>query len=308
MALIFYSPINPADVWGAELKKHIPDLDFRVWEDPGDPTEIDMALCWKPPLGGLAKFPNLKVIFSLAAGVDHLLYDPDLPDVPVVRMVEPSLTAGVAEYIVLHVMRHHKDQLRFNEQQKARHWEEYFAPPAWTRRVGILGLGVLGGTAAAMLQAIGFRLAGWSRSPKNIEGVKSFHGGDQLMELVACSDILVSILPKTPQTENILNEDLFARMPRGASLINAGRGDQLVEEDLLDALASGHISQATLDVFRTEPLPADHPFWTHPKVTVTPHSGGDPFPETAAKAVADNIMRYLHGEPLPNIARPEDGY
>lgn len=308
MALIFYSPINPADVWEAELKKHVPDLDFRTWENPGDPADIDMALCWKPPSGGLAKFPNLKVIFSLAAGVDHLFYDPVLPDLPVVRMVEPSLTAGVAEYIVLHVMRHHKDQRRFVEQQKQRVWLEYFAPPAWTRRVGILGLGVLGGTAAGMLRAIGFQVAGWSRSPKNFEGVKSFRGDHQLMDMVAWSDILVSILPKTPQTENVLNADLFARMPKGASLINAGRGDQLVEQDLLDALDSGQLSQATLDVFRTEPLPRDHPFWTHPKITVTPHSGGDPFPETAAKAVAENIMRFRRGEPLPNLARPEDGY
>jgi glyoxylate/hydroxypyruvate reductase A len=308
MALIFYSPINPADVWEAELRKHIPDLDFRVWDDPGDPAEIDMALCWKPPAGGLAKFPNLKAIFSLAAGVDHLFYDPDLPDVPVVRMVEPSLTAGVAEYIVLHVMRHHKDQRRFEAQQKAKVWREYFAPPAWTRRVGILGLGVLGATAAGMLRPIGFQLAGWSRSPKQVEGVESFHGDGQLMDMVARSDILVSILPKTPSTENILNAELFARMPRGASLINAGRGDQLVEEDLLDALESGQVSQATLDVFREEPLPADHPFWTHPKITVTPHSGGDPFPETAAKAVAENIMRFRRGEPLPNLAHREDGY
>jgi glyoxylate/hydroxypyruvate reductase A len=167
---------------------------------------------------------------------------------------------------------------------------------------------VLGGTAAGMLRGIGFQLAGWSRSPKNIEGVKSFHGDDQLMDLVAWSDILVSILPKTPQTENILNADLFARMPKGTSLINAGRGDQLVEEDLVAALDSGQLSQATLDVFRSEPLPADHLFWTHPKITVTPHSGGDPFPETAAKAVAENILRFRRGEPLPNIAHPEDGY
>lgn len=308
MALIFYSPINPAELWGPELKKHIPDLDFRVWDEPGDPAEIDMALCWKPPLGGLAKFPNLKIIFSMAAGVDHLFYDPDLPDVPVVRMVEPSLTAGVAEYIVLHVMRHHKDQLRFAEQQRAKVWEEYFAPPAWTRRVGILGLGVLGGTAAGMLKGIGFQLAGWSRSPKQVDGVESFHGPDQLGDLVARSDILVSILPKTPETEDVLNAALFAKMPKGASLINCGRGNQLVEQDLLDALESGQVSQATLDVFREEPLPAGDPFWSHPKITVTPHSGGDPFPETAAKAVAENIMRFRNGEPLPNIAHPEDGY
>lgn len=308
MALIYHSPINPAAVWEPELKKHIPDLDFRLWDDPGDPAEIDMALCWLPPAGGLAKFPNLKVIFSLAAGVDHLFYDPDLPDLPVVRMVEPSLTAGVAEYITLHVMRHHKDQRRFEEQQKAKVWQEYFAPPAWTRRVGILGLGVLGSTAAGMLKPIGFQLAGWSRSPKQVDGVESFHGEGQLGALAARSDILVSILPRTPQTENVLNAELFARMPQGASLISCGRGDHLVEQDLLDALESGRISQATLDVFREEPLPADHPFWSHPKITVTPHSAGDPFPETAARAVAENILRFRNGEPLPNIARREDGY
>jgi glyoxylate/hydroxypyruvate reductase A len=159
LALVFHSPINPAEEWEAELKKHIPDLDFRRLEAPGDPAEIDMALCWKPPPGALARFPNLKVIFSLAAGPDHLLSDPDLPDVPIVRMVEPSLTGGVAEYIVLHVMRHHKDQRRFEEQQRARVWEEYFAPPASTRRIGIMGLGAIGGEAARMLKA------GASRSP-----------------------------------------------------------------------------------------------------------------------------------------------
>lgn len=308
MALIFYSPINPAEVWEAELKKHIPDLDFRRWEEPGDPAEIDMALCWKPPAGGLAKFPNLKVIFSLAAGVDHLLSDPDLPDVPIVRMVEPSLTAGVAEYVTLHVLRHHKDQRRFEEQQKARVWAEYFAPPAWTRRVGILGMGEIGGEAARMLKAVGFDVAGWSRTQKDVEGVASYFGQDQLDGFLARTDILVCILPKTAETEDILNVGLFAKLPKGASLINAGRGDQLVEEDLLDALVSGQISEATLDVFRTEPLPQDHPFWAHPKITVTPHSGGDPFPGVAGGIVAENILRFRRGEPLPNLFDPKAGY
>ena len=194
VALIFYSPINPADEWEAELKKHIPDLDFRLLESPGDPAEIDMALIWKPPPGALAKFPNLKVIFSLAAGPDHLLADPDLPDVPIVRMVEPSLTGGVAEYIVLHVMRHHKDQRRFEDQQKARVWQEYFAPPAATRRVGIMGLGAIGAEAARMLNAIGFDVAGWSRTAKRMEGVESYHGPDRLDAFVARTDILACIL------------------------------------------------------------------------------------------------------------------
>ncbi len=308
MALIFYSPLNPADQWEAELAKHIPDLDFRTWDDPGDPAEIDMALCWKPPAGGLAGFPNLKVIFSLAAGLDHLLLDPELPEVPIVRMVEPSLTAGVAEYLTLHVLRHHKDMRRFDEQQRAGEWAEYFAPPAGRRRVGILGLGAIGGEAARMLHAIGFEVAGWSRSAKQVAGVKSFHGDDQLDEFVRRTDILVCILPNTPATQDILNAGLFAKLPQGASLINAGRCLQLVEQDLLDALASGRISEATLDVFRTEPLPAGHPFWRHPKITVTPHSAGDPFADTAAKTVAENILRFRRGEKLPNIFDRAAGY
>jgi len=308
VALVFYSPINPADVWEAELKKHIPDLDFRRWDAPGDRSEIDMALCWKPPPGGLAEFPNLKVIFSLAAGVDHLLSDPDLPDVPIVRMVEPSLTAGVAEYVLLHVLRHHKDQRRFQEQQRARVWAEYFAPPAATRRVGIMGLGEIGAEAARMLRAVGFEVAGWSRTEKRLDGVASFHGPGQLDRFLARTDILVCILPKTPETHGILNAGLFAKLPRGASLINAGRGDQLIEEDLLAALDSGQIGEATLDVFRTEPLPADHPFWTHPKVTVTPHSGGDPFPDVAARVVAENILRFRRGETLPHLFDRAVGY
>ena len=308
MALIFYSPINPADVWEAALKTHLPDLDFRRWEAPGDPAEIDMALCWKPPPGGLAQFPNLAVIFSLAAGIDSLTADPDLPDVPIVRMVEPSLTAGVAEYVLLHVLRHHKDQPRFAEQQKARIWQEHFAPPARTRRVGILGLGAIGGEAARMLVAVGFEVAGWSRTEKHIEGVASFHGADRLDAFLARSDILVCLLPKTRQTDGILNAALFAKLPRGASLINAGRGDQLIEDDLLAALDSGQLPQAPLDVFATEPLPPAHPFWAHPRITVTPHSAGDPFPDVAARVVAENIKRFRAGAPLPHLYDRKAGY
>ncbi|UCH72827.1 MAG: glyoxylate/hydroxypyruvate reductase A [Rhodospirillales bacterium] len=308
MALIFYSPINPADVWEAELKKHLPELDFRRWEAPGDKSEIDMALCWKPPPGGLAKFPNLKVIFSLAAGIDSLTADPALPDVPIVRMVEPSLTAGVAEYVLLHVLRHHKDQPRFAEQQKARIWQEHFAPPAWTRRVGLLGLGAIGAEAARMLVAVGFEVAGWSRTQKHLADVTSYFGPDQLDGFLARSDILVCLLPKTRQTDGILNAALFAKLPQGASLINAGRGDQLIEDDLLAALDSGQLSQATLDVFATEPLPPAHPFWAHPRITVTPHSAGDPFAASAARVVAENIRRFRAGQPLPHLYDRKAGY
>ena len=254
-------------------------------------------------------FPNLKAIFSVGAGVDHLFGDPDLPEgVPVVRMVEPELTRGMTEYVVLHVLRHHRRQRDMEANQRAEKWEMIEVPTAPSRKVGIMGLGELGRAAALALVALEFDVAGWSRTPKDIPGVESFHGDFGMDAFLARSEILICLLPLTTETEGILNAGLFEKLPRGASLINAARGGHQVEEDILAALESGRLSEATLDVFREEPLPADHSFWGHPRVTITPHNASLTDPDSAVRQVIENIHRIRRGEPPTNIVDPKAGY
>ena len=309
MALIFRSEVDRADLWRAALARAAPDLDFRDWDEPGDPADVEFALVWKPPRGGLRRFPNLKVIFSLGAGVDHLLGDTDLPGgVPVVRMIESELTRGMSEYVALHVLRHHRRQRELEAQQRAGEWNIIVVPTAPSRRVGIMGLGVMGVAAAVALVALEFDVAGWSRTQKTLANVESFHGEAGLGRFLARTEILVCLLPLTPQTEGILNAGLFAGLPQGACVINAARGGHMVEEDLLAELESGQIAEATLDVFRTEPLPPDSPFWSHPRVTITPHNASITDPDSGARRVAEIIGRFRRGEPLPNTIDPAAGY
>jgi glyoxylate/hydroxypyruvate reductase A len=296
-------------LWREAFRRQAPDIEFRNWDAPGDVGEIEFALVWKPPRGVLRSFPNLKVIFSLGAGVDHLLSDPELPaGVPVVRMIDAELTRGMTEYVVLHVLRHHRRQRDLDALQRGGTWNMIVTPTAPSRRVGIMGLGVLGQAAVKALAALEFDLAGWSRSEHGIDGVECFHGKDGLGRFLARTEILVCLLPLTNETEGILSAALFARLPRGASVINAARGGHQVEADILAALDSGQLSEATLDVFHTEPLPADHPFWDHPKVTVTPHNASVTDPESATRQVLENIARFRRGEALPNIVDPKAGY
>ncbi len=309
MALVFHSEVDRADLWRAALARAMPDLEFRDWEEPGDPADVEFALVWKPPRGGLLRFANLKVIFSLGAGVDHLFCDTGLPGgVPVVRMIEPELTRGMTEYVTLHTLRHHRRQREHEARQRAGEWNIIVVPTAPSRRVGIMGLGVMGAAAAAALVALEFDVAGWSRTQKTLPGVESFHGEAGLGRFLARTEILVCLLPLTPETEDILNAGLFAGLPHGASVINVARGSHLIEEDLLAALESGQIAEATLDVFRTEPLPPDHPFWTHPRVTVTPHNASITDPDSGARRIAEIIGQFRRGEPLPNVVDPAAGY
>ena len=309
MALIFRTEFSRVPAWREAFKRHMPDLDFRDWDEPGDVADIEFAMVWKPPRGVLRGFPNLKVIFSLGAGVDHLFSDPELPEgVPVVRMIEPELTRGMTEYVVLHVLRHHRRQRDMEANQREHEWKQVITPTAPARKVGIMGLGELGGTAAKALAALEFDVAGWSRTPREIPCVESFHGEFGMDAFLARSEILICLMPLTPDTENILNADLFGKLPTGASLINAARGGHQVEEDILTALDSGQLSEATLDVFQTEPLPGGHPFWDHPKVTVTPHNASVTEPDSAARQVVENIHRFRRGEALPNIVDPKAGY
>jgi glyoxylate/hydroxypyruvate reductase A len=309
MALIFYSDSDRFEPWRDALTAAIPDLEIRNWDAPGDPAEIDFALVWLPPQGALRRFPNLKAILNLGAGVDALLKDPDLPPgVPIVRMVDDDLAKCMAEYVLLHVLRYHREQPALDAQQREKRWHNIASPAASFRRVGVMGLGAMGGEAARHLLAVGFDVASWTRSAKAMPGVESFHGADGLTRFLARTEILACVLPLTPETRGILNNDLFRRLPRGAYLINAGRGGHQVAADILAALDDGQLGGATLDVFGTEPLPPESPFWTHPKVTVTPHNASVTNPRSAVRHVVESIRRVRAGEPLRHVVDPKVGY
>lgn len=311
MALIFFSKddVDRFEPWKKALKEVLPDLDVRFWKQPGNIGEIEFALVWKPPPGMLKTFPNLRAVFSVGAGVDSLLNDPELPaGIPVCRMVDESLTQGMVEYSILHVLRHHRNQTLLETNQRAAKWITFSSPLAAERRVGVMGLGAIGGPTAKAISGLGFETIGWSRNPKELTGVECMHGKEGIKDFLSGTEIVVCLLPLTPETEDILNKDLFAQLPMGASLINAGRGGQQVEGDILEALDSGQLSHVTLDVFREEPLPPSHPFWKHSKVTVTPHNAAVTQPKTAAILLADNINRLNASQPLINIVDISVGY
>jgi len=312
VALLFSSKGDDADEWRDVLRRQLPDLDFRVWTPDGkgigDPADIDYALVWKPKKGALKAFPNLKAIFSLGAGVDHLT-DRDLPaGVPVVRLVDRGLTQGMSEYVVYWVLHHHRRFDAYAEMIANLGWQRLPQKDARQRRVGVMGLGVLGLDALVKLNPFEFNLAGWSRTAKDIPGVESFAGQRGLDAFLARTEILVCLLPLTPETKGIINARTLRQLPNGAAVINAARGGHVVDDDLIEALDSGHIASATLDVFHTEPLADDHPFRTHPKVHLTPHIASITMPETAALSVADNIRRMQKGEAPEPVVDPETGY
>lgn len=309
MALLFRSSVDSAARWSAELARLMPGLDIRIWPQIGDPAAIDYALVWRPEPGLLAGLPNLKLILSLGAGVDHILADPQLPrGVPIVRLVDPYLTDAMSEYVVLQVLRLHRQDLDYRAQQQARIWRELPQKNAHERPVGILGFGEIGQDAARKLTAVGFAVSGWSRQERAVAGFATFAGPAGLARLLAQSEILVCLLPLTSETRGILNAATFALLPSGAALVNAGRGGHLVEADLIPALDSGQLSAAALDVFEEEPLPPDHPFWRDPRILVTPHIAGTTNPVTAAAIVLDTIRRFEEGDPLLNRVDPARGY
>jgi glyoxylate/hydroxypyruvate reductase len=309
MALLFRSSVDSAARWREQLDRLLPGLAVRLWPDIGDPAEIDYALVWRPEPGLLAALPNLKLILSLGAGVDHILADPELPHhIPIIRLVDPYLTDAMSEYVALQVLRLHRQDLEYQAQQQVRIWRELDQKNAVDRTVGILGFGEIGQTTGRRLRALGFPVAGWSRREKIVRGFSTFAGQRELPLLLRQSEILVCLLPLTAATEGILCARNFALLPRGAGLVNAGRGGHLVEEDLIPALAAGQLSAAALDVFREEPLPAEHPFWGHPRILVTPHIAGITNPATAAPIIADTIRRFESGQPLRNRVDPVQGY
>jgi glyoxylate/hydroxypyruvate reductase A len=307
------------DNWAASRwMKRFGDVcpDRRVVEMPDasfDPAEVHYAAVWKPKPGDLAGFPNLRVIFNLGAGVDALMVDSTLPGVPLVRVAVSDLTERMTEYVVLHALMHHRQELYLRESQRVKRWSPQPQWAAGAITVGIMGLGALGAHTAGVLRQVGFKVVGWSRSPKEIAGVPCFHGEQQLEAFLRKTDILVSLLPLTADTRGILDRGVFEKLnrtsPMGAPvLINAGRGGLQNEADILSCLADGTLGGASLDVYVTEPLPADSPFWTHPKVVLTPHNAADTDPDAISKYVAQQIERFEAGGALENVVDRKQGY
>lgn len=295
--------------WMAAFGRHASDVEIRRWPDSGDPADIDYALVWKQPPEALDGLTGLQAIFSLGAGVDGVLRDASLPpSVPLVRMVDPSLVAGMVEFVLMQVLHYHRSMPAYAAQQRRHLWQPLPQLMARDRRVGVLGLGELGAACATALAGLGFDMRGWSRSPKHIDAVRSFHGPDGLAAMLVETEILVCLLPLTRETDGILNRQTLSLLPRGSFLINAARGGHLVEEDLIPLLDSGHLAGATLDVFRTEPLPTTHPFWDHPAITLLPHAAALTQPETAAAIIAANIRRHRAGQGLLHVVERDRGY
>ena len=307
--VMFHDPLEAPDAWARGLAERVPDLDFRVWPDIGNPHDIAFALVWNLPPGSFAGMSNLRCICSLGQGVDHLFADPDLPaDVPVMRLVDPWMSRSMSEWILLNVLLFHRQAPQYEAYARQRRWHVLPPPETSERRVGILGLGALGSHAAGTVASLGFPTAGWARTAKVRDGIEVFHGPEQLPAFLARTDILCCLLPLTPATRGIIDHDALSRLPRGAFVINAARGAHVVDADLLAALDSGQIAGAALDVFHTEPLPADHPYWSHPRVRVWPHVSAQTNAETALAQVADAILRVRDGRAPENLVDRALGY
>lgn len=299
----------PPGPWVERFSGLLPDRRCVADRAEVDPASIGYAAAWKHEPGAFAGLPSLKAVFSLGAGVDHLFRDQHLPDVPLARIVDPDLTLRMGEWVTLHVLRHHREYDRYAAQQKQALWRENYDQPAASQvRVGILGLGVLGQHAARVLGAIGFDLAGWSRSRREVPGIACFAGEQELPAFLARTDILVCLLPLTPETRGILNVRLFAQLPKGAAVINLARGGHLVDSDLVAALDSGQLSGASLDVFHEEPLPARSPLWAHPKVIVTPHVASLTRRDTGALFVAKSLRSLIAGKRPRGLVDRRRGY
>jgi glyoxylate/hydroxypyruvate reductase A len=308
MSILYRSDEARGRAWASYFADHAPDLDFRVWPDTGNLADVEYLIAWQAPPDFLAALPGLKVLFSSGAGIDHVDLSAVPAHVPLVRMVEPGIIDGMVEYVSLAVLALHRDWFDYAAANAAHIWNPLEVPPASSRRIGVMGMGVLGQAVLGRLGIYGFQLRGWNRSLREMAGVESFAGADQLQPFLAGCDVLVCLLPLTPATCGILNQKTFAALPAGAALINVGRGPHLVEADLLEALDSGHLSRAILDVTDPEPLPAAHPFWAHSRVFVTPHVASMTQPETAAPILLENLRRHQRGEPLLDVVDRSRGY
>ena len=298
------------DVWSNGLKETMPEMDVRVYPDEGDVNEVEYAVVWKHPRGILNKYPNLKAILSLGAGVDHIISDPELPEgLPIVRLVDKKLTHEMCLHSLHWVLHFHSDQYLYRIQQQSREWIQQSSVQSEDRTIGIMGLGNIGKAIGDSLINLDFKVVGWGSRPKESLGdIEYYYGHEQLADFLSQTDVLINVLPLTEDTKNILTKIELAFLPKGSFIINIGRGGIINESDLLTSLDSGHITAVALDVFAQEPLPENNSLWDHPSVYVTPHIAGQSNPGSAAQTIADNIRLIEKGETPYPIYSHSSGY
>ena len=308
MNLLYTADPERAEEWRTALAELDPSLCLQFGAEGADLAAVQYLLTWKFQADLIARLPNLRAIFSAGAGVEQFDLARIPPSVKLVRMLDPALSEGMVEYVTFAVLALHRDIPAYQQAQRSHRWAPMRLTPAAQRRVGVMGAGRLGRAALAALKPFGFPLSGWSRSPREADGVTWFAGDDELPAFLAACDILVCLLPLTPQTRGLLDARLFAALPPGAGLINAGRGGHLNEADLLAAMANGQVSAAVLDVLNEEPPSADNPLWAHPRVIITPHIASNTSPRSAAPVLMENLRRERAGEPMEGLVRRELGY
>jgi glyoxylate/hydroxypyruvate reductase len=313
MKILFYMPHADAGAWLHDLARALPEADLREWQ-PGDTAPADFAVVWRPPHEMLAGRDDLRAIFNLGAGVDAILtleYEQPgtLPrNAQLVRLEDTGMGPQMAEYVTHAVLRYLRRFDEYQTLQNERRWQVLDPHPRETFTVGVLGLGVLGAQVAQAVAAFGLPVRGYSRGARQIDGITTYAGAAQFDAFLDGAKVLVNLLPHTPDTRDVLNARTFSKLARGAYLINVARGGHLVEADLLDALASGQLAAATLDVFREEPLPADHPFWREPRITITPHMSALTLREESVEQVARKIGAFMRGERVSGVVNLERGY
>jgi glyoxylate/hydroxypyruvate reductase A len=309
MSILFYCNWPNADEWLSLLRQTMPNETIESWPEVADIDAVDIALVWATPTGFLSKIPNLSLVLSLGAGVDHIMADKDIPrDIPIARVVDPIMGDRMAEYVAGQVLRHHLQLDRYRGQAVSKTWLRHAPRDASKTTTTVLGLGSLGQRAAEYLSCLGFRSCGWSRSQKTIPGVDCYAGEGGLWDVLAKSQHLVCLLPLTDGTNGILNKSLFDQLPQGAQIINCARGDHLINDDLFAALDNGQVSEAVLDVFATEPLTPEHPFWTHPNIVVTPHISSLSEPTSSAQILAQQVADHRAGKSPENLISLDAGY
>jgi glyoxylate/hydroxypyruvate reductase A len=309
MAILIMAAPARMKAWREAIGANFPGEDIRCWPGMGEPADIDIVVYGgnEPELFG--KLANLKLVISQRAGIDDLIGNPHLSqDVAICRAQDPKGDRMLDDYALLLTLYHHRHMPDLLAANARAEWIDPGVLPADERSVGVMGLGIIGMSVARRLRDAGFRVAGWSRTRRDEPGMECFHGPDQFDTFLARSEILLNLLALTPETVDIVDAANLARLPKGASVINLGRGEHVVDSDLITAVDSGHIDSATLDVFRTEPLPADHPFWKHPRIFVMPHTARRPRAESLTPGILEIIRRFRAGEPLPRMADRARGY